>query len=103
MAATPTRAELEEFLQLQADRQKHDRESRQLKSRENALAAGFRAYLEQLGKASVKRHGHRLQLVDGAVRVSWRDAFILECGPDRAAALQDAAPPTKKLVVTAEP
>lgn len=102
-APAPTRDELEEFLVVETERKQFEREARTLLKRSKALAGRFRAYLAEIGKTSVKRQGHRLQLIDGRVYVAWKDAFIAECGEEKARDIEAETPASQQLLVTAEP
>jgi len=52
-----------------------------------------------LGKAHLVRYGYRLSVIEGRASIAWKQAFIEECGPEKAAALVDAAVPSLVLQI----
>jgi hypothetical protein len=67
---------------------------RQAKAKETEAAqleAEFAAELKATGKPSIKRFGFTLAWIKGKCSVAWKEAFLKECGNEKATALQKAA------------
>lgn len=95
-----TRAELDEYAQLDAEIKAVEKEMRTLAVRRKQIAA---AVLEQMiagGKAQRTRYGYSLQLVEKPGSVAWKDLFVRECGAETAAELQAEAPTKHAIVIT---
>ena len=78
---------------------------RQVKAKETEVALLEREFENELaasGKPSIKRFGYMFAWVKGKVSVSWKDAFIKECGEDKANELTKAAAdkPANKFSIT---
>ncbi len=97
---TMSREELNEYKTLTTKRKELDRESRTLKSRCDQIEAKALAQLKAAGKQSAKRFGFVLAIIAGRASVAWKEAFIKECGPEKATALQEGATATEKCAIT---
>jgi|GEM_PF-3765340 len=93
---------LQEWQSCDLRRRELDREAKTLKDRCDQLAEEFAAELTKSKNPSIVRHGFTLAWVAGRATVSWADAFLRECGPDKAQALkaEAAAKTTQKLSIT---
>ncbi len=97
-----TKEELAEWQDLNAKRLELEREARTLEKRCDQILEKAADVLRESGKQSIKRFGFALAWVAGKASVSWKDAFVSECGPDKAAELQKKAVNNaeKKLLIT---
>jgi hypothetical protein len=98
-----TREELDEYARLNTERKAIDKQSRTLASRCKQIEAAVEEQLIADGKNACKRYGYQLALVEGRASIAWKDEFIRECGSEKVAALQAAAPITTKVTITAPP
>lgn len=94
--------DLEEYRDCNAKRLKLEREAKTLKARCDQLSEQFAFDLTASRKQSVIRHGFTLAWIAGRATVAWADAYLRECGPDKAAALKAEAAKsvTQKLSIT---
>lgn len=83
--------DLQEWQRCDSKRKEFEREAKTLKDRCDQLAATFETELKASGKQSIVRHGFTLAFVAGRATVAWADAFLRECGADKAAALKAEA------------
>lgn len=102
MATKLTKEELDEWREKNARRLELDRESKALDERCKQILAKATDLLKESGKASIKRFGFTLAWIAGRATVAWKDAFLKECGSDKAAELQAEAAKNveKKISVT---
>ncbi len=94
-----TAEQLAEYREAKAKKTRLEREARAIGKKTGALEQHFRAALEAAGKTELKKAGAVVRILESAGRVSWKDAFVGECGPLKAAELQEAAPATTKVAV----
>lgn len=71
-----------------------------LKQEKDNLAKAFKKELSASGKNAITRHGAILAFKPGDIRVSWKDAFMDECGVEKANELIRAAKPCRSFSVT---
>lgn len=95
-----TREELDEYARLNAERKELEKQARTISVRCKQIEAAALEQMQASGKQACKRFGFHIALVPGRVTVAWKDAFVRECGSDRAAELQAAAEPTEKITIT---
>jgi hypothetical protein len=79
-----------------------EREARQLKQANDQVEDAIEAALLREGKEACRRHGFKLELVNGRAVVSWKEEYLKVAGPEAAAAAIAAAPTPKRLAITRE-
>lgn len=86
-----TADELNEWQKLDGERRELERKANVLKERCEQIKEKAAAVLTESKKQSIIRFGFTLAWGKGRAVVAWKDAFLLECGPEKATLLQDAA------------
>lgn len=86
-----TREELNEYHTISNERRALERKAEALKTREAVILAKAHAEILPTGKNQIVRFGFPIVLEPGRANVSWKDAFIEECGVDAASKLQEDA------------
>ncbi len=94
---------LERWQECETQRLELQRQAKVLETEKTQLEAEFEAELKATGKQSCKRHGWLLAYIQAKVNVSWKDAFIKECGAEKATALQEEAAKKDKQKFTLTP
>lgn len=95
-----TRDELDEYARLNAERKDLEKQARTISVRCKQIEAAVLEQLQAAGKQQCKRFGYQLAIIAGRATVAWKDAFVRECGAERAAELQAAAEATSKVSIT---
>lgn len=97
MATKPTKAELQQYVELSAKRKELDRQSRLLETAEKSLKEKIFAWvIENAGvKRCVKLWGYLCRLATRPGRVAWKEAYVAECGAEAAADLQANVQPVQ--------
>jgi hypothetical protein len=103
----PTKAQVEQFLDLEARRLEMARAAKDLRDESRILEEHFQEWVEQEtdGRAvkSVAKFGLNFALVDGAKSISWKSEFIRLAGDNAEAeveAVRDAAVAPTILAIT---
>lgn len=96
-----SRDALDEYARLNAERKVLDKQSRTLAARCKQIEKAVHEQLEAAGKSACKRFGYQLALIEGRPSIAWKDAFIRECGAEKADELQKAAEVPIKVTITA--
>lgn len=84
------------------ERKRLQGQARQLETEEHMLRDVAFAWLEENGLKSVVKFGFRCAQKLGRVVVPWREAFIRECGPEKANALTADSPKSISLEIEVE-
>lgn len=103
-----SRKEVQSYLDLNRRRLDAQRQVDNLEKELQPYKTKFTAYLQQEaelvdGQRSLTKFGAILRLKQVAGSVRWKDAFVAECGAERALELQKAVTPSERLEVTAVP
>lgn len=96
-----TRATIEEYLALDAQRKALSRQSSDLKKRQDEIEEQLKAFVRDSGERSVKRSGFVLALTTEKGSVSWKGEFVKLAGQERAEELIAAAPTKEGFTVEA--
>ena len=86
-----TADELKEWQRLDGERRELERKANTIKERCEQIRDKAAGVLKESGKQSIIRFGFTLAWQKGRAVVSWKDAFLSECGPEKASKLQDEA------------
>ena len=95
-----TREELDEYARLDAEIKSLEKQARTLAVRRKQIESAALTQLLASGKTQCKRFGFSLALVKGRATVAWKDAFVRECGAERATELQAEALGSDKITIT---
>lgn len=95
-----SRDELDEYARLNAERKELEKQARTISVRCKQIESAALDQMQADGKQACKRFGYQLSIVPGRATVAWKDAFVRECGSERASELQAAAEPTEKISIT---
>lgn len=91
MATPVTKANLDEYTDLDIKASKLEREAKTFRDRQAQLEALFEEDLKDSKKPSLIRHGFTFAWTNGTATVKWADEFLRECGPEKTNALKLAA------------
>lgn len=86
-----TQIELDKLAALCREKQAIDRQSRALETEIAQLKSKAAADLLSTGNRTAHRSGYVLRWKAVSNRVQWKEAFVIECGAEKASELQDAA------------
>ena len=95
-----TRAELDEYAQLDAEIKAAEKAMRTLSVRRKQIVAAVLEQMTDGGKAQRTRYGYSLQLIEKPGSVAWKDLFVRECGAELAAEVQADAPTKHTVIIT---
>lgn len=88
---TITKAQTEEYTELDLKAAKLEREAKTYRDRQSQLEALFEEDLKNSKKPSVIRHGYTFAWVNGSASVKWAEEYLKECGPEKANKLKHEA------------
>lgn len=95
-----TAAMLRRVFWLRERRRRLEQQANAIKSEESQINDCILAYLEENERETVKRGDLIAKEIQGAAYPKWKEAFIAECGAEKAAQVQAAAPCSSRIEVS---
>lgn len=96
----PTKAQLERFVALRAQKRELDAQSRAIEAEMYSTHELCVEYLTEKKVASAKLHKFTLSLAQGQAIVKWKEEFIRFASAEEAAKISENAPRAQRLEVT---